>query len=852
MMLLTDMLPLGAPGIYELPATPLRSLTGVRMDVCAFVGVAPRGPARVRPVGDALYVRDFTARTVRRSQAEAIDSWDAYRRLFGGFDGPGLLPYAVSAFFEQGGRRAYVVRIVHDYRSAANSDAVAWGVFAELSNAAPALPVVAAASGADGDGIEVRLSWNVHALELKASTRSRLTFTTGAGLAKGSLLRVRLSDGQQPFVFVDALHTEQTGGETLDVVTLADDLAGDAITADLIDARIEIEGSDGTSQVLDDVALSPDHERFLATLLDDEAALIAADPRWREQRLVPTDVGLSDSYSVTLTGYTADRAAHGRLDGIVAELDGLWLVARNEGSWGNQLAAELSFTTGHLLVEDATASSIGVPADSQVVPGALLRLTLADGSRVLRFADRVLDVYAGDGVTPQLQLELDSVVSSTVADAELVEGLLSIVESLPAGQSADYDRTEQHTRVAFSAEHPRWLGRVLQEESQLLYLDEDAMAMRLALVDAELPVIRTSAFGGGEDRYSDIVHDDFFDDDWVSAEDGAGDGIHALAELRDLGLLVVPDLYSPDPLAEITDIRDTTPTAGPRFEPCVTYIAQDQTVQPDDVTGLRLDPALPGDLEQIISLQQRVVALAHQLRGFIALLDVPPRLRHNQIVRWRSRFNSDFAAAYHPWLHVASTLDERDHMIAVNPSAFAAGIIANQEALFGIPQGPANVLARGVVNVAEVVAPARHDALHPLGINVYLRERDGVRLSAARTLSYRPEYRQLSVRRLITMIQRTLEQQMQWVVFEPNNAALRADLVQLIKGLMRALFELNAFAGATEADSFFVRCDDVLNPRPVVDAGRLLVEVGVAPAEPLEFIVLRIARDGDGMLRVEG
>jgi len=38
----------------------------------------------------------------------------------------------------------------------------------------------------------------------------------------------------------------------------------------------------------------------------------------------------------------------------------------------------------------------------------------------------------------------------------------------------------------------------------------------------------------------------------------------------------------------------------------------------------------------------------------------------------------------------------------------------------------------------------------------------------------------------------------------------------------------------------------------VIDAGRLICEIGIAPAEPLEFIVLRIARDGDGTLRIGG
>jgi hypothetical protein len=148
------------------------------------------------------------------------------------------------------------------------------------------------------------------------------------------------------------------------------------------------------------------------------------------------------------------------------------------------------------------------------------------------------------------------------------------------------------------------------------------------------------------------------------------------------------------------------------------------------------------------------------------------------------------------------------------------------------------------------VSPARHDELHPAGINVFLAERDGIRLTAARTLGRDAAYRQLSVRRLVTMLERVLDRQMQWAVFEPNNAALRADVKQMLRAFLRQLYRANAFRGATEDEAFFVRCDDALNPQWVVDDGRLVVEVGVAPAEPLEFIVLRIERGGDGTLRV--
>ena len=179
-------------------------------------------------------------------------------------------------------------------------------------------------------------------------------------------------------------------------------------------------------------------------------------------------------------------------------------------------------------------------------------------------------------------------------------------------------------------------------------------------------------------------------------------------------------------------------------------------------------------------------------------------------------------------------------------------MIAQTEFLFGIPHGPANRILAGAVDVSDRLSPARHDELHPLGINVMLRERDGILLSAARTMSSDSQYRQLSVRRLMLMLIRTLDREMQWTVFEPNNNALRREIVQLLRGFLRRLFDAGAFAPASPEQAYFVRCDETLNPSYVTDAGRLIVEIGVAPAEPIEFIVLRIERSGDGSLQVEG
>jgi phage tail sheath protein FI len=261
-----------------------------------------------------------------------------------------------------------------------------------------------------------------------------------------------------------------------------------------------------------------------------------------------------------------------------------------------------------------------------------------------------------------------------------------------------------------------------------------------------------------------------------------------------------------------------------------------------------LDARTSTDLAEIVERQKRLVQVADLRRRFIVLLDVPSGLPVRRVSDWRATFDSSFAAAYHPWLGVPASDGRRS--VDVPPSTFAAGIIAGRERRLGLPWGPANEIARGAVLSAEVITDTVHDQLHLLGINVYRAERDGFRLSSARTLASDPDFRQLSVRRLMTMLALTLDRQTQWLVFEPNTAELRARLSHTVTQFLRGLQRRGAFAGATEAESFFVRCDDGLNPIESQRQGRLLAEVGVAPASPLEYILLRISQDLDGSLSI--
>jgi hypothetical protein len=589
----------------------------------------------------------------------AVESFDEYRRTFGGFEGPGLLPYAVAAFFDQGGRRAYVARIVHDY----------------------------------GPGSALNL--------------------------------VRVARG---------------------------------------------------------------------------------DVRW---------------------GGT------------------FRLHARSEGAWGNRLRAAFGVTRRPVLFDPGgeTPAGFTLASDADVPDASALLVTLPGGTRELRYAQlqgEQLPTAAGS----RLRVRFDFPTAAAPEAVEVVEGEVLI---------DDGRREERFTRLGLSPDHPRWVARAIDAESELVYADPDWVAaldlsqLDLALV-ARLPVVTPDdppQFTGGEDGYADIVPDDFFDALWTLGDDEPGEGVHCLVHLSDLSQVCVPDLYSPGPLAPVADVIDPTSLAGPTFAPCVTPVPKaEQAVSPAELAGLRRDPSVPGDLAEILALQQRLEELAETLRSFVVLLDVPPGLNQRRIVRWRSAFGSAFVAAYHPWLAAARPDDSRDALIRVPPSAAAAGVIAATEIARGVPHGPANVLIAGAVDVTDPVSPARHDELHPLGVNVLLRERDGIRLTAARTLSRDPDYRQLSVRRLMTQLRRTLDREMQWAVFEPNNASLRNDVRRMIAGFLGRLFRAGALRGATEDEAFFVRIDESAQRS---DTGQLLVEVGVAPAEPLEFLILRLVSDADGI-----
>jgi Bacteriophage tail sheath protein len=108
-----------------------------------------------------------------------------------------------------------------------------------------------------------------------------------------------------------------------------------------------------------------------------------------------------------------------------------------------------------------------------------------------------------------------------------------------------------------------------------------------------------------------------------------------------------------------------------------------------------------------------------------------------------------------------------------------------------------------------------------------------------------PEWKYINVRRLFIMIEQSLANGTQWVVFEPNDQITRNNVVRDIRHFLTLQWLAGALVGGP-GQAFFVKCDAENNPPEVVDAGRLIVDIGIAPSKPAEFIVFRIGQWAGG------
>jgi len=221
----------------------------------------------------------------------------------------------------------------------------------------------------------------------------------------------------------------------------------------------------------------------------------------------------------------------------------------------------------------------------------------------------------------------------------------------------------------------------------------------------------------------------------------------------------------------------------------------------------------------------------------------------SEIQNWRQRFDSKYAAMYYPWIRVDDPL-RLDNQITrlIPPSGHIAGIYSRTDREQGVHKAPANEEVREAKDVDFQIESPEQDILNPMGINcLRVFPGRGVTVWGARTISSDTSWRFVNVRRLLIMIEESVEAAMHWAVFEPNDLHLRMGIRISVSSFLEEIWRKGALAGAAPDQAYFVKCDEENNPQRVIDAGKIITDIGVAPSIPGEFIVLRIGKVGDRM-----
>lgn len=272
--------------------------------------------------------------------------------------------------------------------------------------------------------------------------------------------------------------------------------------------------------------------------------------------------------------------------------------------------------------------------------------------------------------------------------------------------------------------------------------------------------------------------------------------------------------------------------------------------QYDDITMVcipDLMTTMPGqklDLQMVKAVQTMLIAHCEQMGDRVAILDSPPYMNPQEIKKWRmdiAGFDTSYAALYYPWIEIMDAVTNKPMLIP--PSGHMAGVWARNDSERGVHKAPANEVIRGVTNLSYHTTKGEQDTLNPNGVNC-IRSFPGMgyRVWGARTLSSDASWRYINVRRLFNYVEKSIQLGTMWTVFEPNDQRLWARVRRDVSNFLAGCYRDGMLFGASPTQSYYVKCDEELNPAESRDLGRLIIEIGIAPVKPAEFVIFRVSQ----------
>lgn len=367
--------------------------------------------------------------------------------------------------------------------------------------------------------------------------------------------------------------------------------------------------------------------------------------------------------------------------------------------------------------------------------------------------------------------------------------------------------------LSVARKHPRHVAKVLEQESTLVKMDGK-------IASPVRPRAHAAVTVGDPDPFTDRFKKRY---SAVSASDLPDDGLALTRQ----------------------DV------SAPRLEPGATGM---YALSRTDLFNLLCIPPLAsnGPTSVDAGVVHDAIAFCEQRRAFF-LID-PPWLRGADVVTAMAGIKSfaatirrtNHAALYFPTI-MQPNPGHGGRLEEFAPCGAVAGVIARTDTQKGVWKAPAGLEATlvGVPRFSVALSDRENAELNPLGINC-LRTFSGGRhvVWGARTVEgndqFGSEWKYVPVRRTGLFIEESLYRGTQWVVFEPNDESLWAEVRLSVGAFLLKLFRQGAFQGRTPAEAYFVKCDLETTTQTDINLGFVNILVGFAPLKPAEFVVIRI------------
>jgi len=235
------------------------------------------------------------------------------------------------------------------------------------------------------------------------------------------------------------------------------------------------------------------------------------------------------------------------------------------------------------------------------------------------------------------------------------------------------------------------------------------------------------------------------------------------------------------------------------------------------------------------------------------ILDVPHadsvRDDIDEIKQWlddNASLRHQNVALYYPRPEIPDVL-KGARLRLVAPSGTMAGNYARTDSARGIWKAPAGIEAtlRGVQRLEYKLTDPENGTLNPLAINCLRSFPVYGNISwGARTLvgsdQQASEWKYVPVRRTALFLEESLYRGLHWVVFEPNDESLWAQIRLNVGAFMQNLFRQGAFQGSSPREAYFVKCDSETTTQNDINLGIVNIVVGFAPLKPAEFVIIKL------------